>query len=1252
MFLVGMVGAAPAQSPPLPSVAMRSVRLRMAWGGGRPARWSGSVTLSAGRFTDYRWIGTTARGWPIRVSEQRLDIPAAQPSLYEALEVTVDSPVDASLNVSFVSDGDSAQPYTAQVPIAELLTATHNQPLDADDNRILIQKLPGDELRVSLARDHLVFSPGETWRIDVEPNGMEMSPGATARYHAQIVEQPSGKVRYRDAEDVVVGDDGTVPCQRGWELMVPRDEGVYNLELSIESVETYQIFRGGPRGRRIVQFVVVDNQPPPTSAGSDWRKLLEFDASQPRWWESLMRMPAWNRMPNTAHRVVSEGAARAAEHRGRVVNRLPAGKWQAYPLPITRVGVPHVLEVHCPADVDQSLTVCIVEPDGQSPQSLHGSAMQTKPFADRRTETIRVVFWPETRLPFVLLHNLADNVPVLYESIRVYQGPTSLVTQPRPLMPVNHRQAIAYVGRPDFHRAFSAPQSTQASTGQNLTDWVTFLNGGQRFVQYLRFAGYTGSAVGVWFDGGTILPATPWNASSRFDTGPYFDTGQDPVPKDVVEMLFRMHDRERMQFLPSIKFSAPLPQLETAESAPGNASGLRLQNREGKIYKPLTEVGTEWFYNPLDPRVQAAVVDVIRYVTQRYGHHESFAGICLELGPETFAQLPGLEWGLDPTTLERFARDAGVQLPTATEDQDRFLRSVLNGPLRPAWTAWRAKRMTEFYVAIHQAIREIRPEARLVLATGELLRAPAMAQYCQPTLRPRPKATQPLLEMGLDLESLSHHSGITITRPFADYPTAPLTQQAPSLELRASEDIDRAFRQYGMRSAHVFHFDRHVAQAQTAELQSIGSYVSGRLVTMPAGEHRRANLIHAVASQDADLILDGSALGSTTSVDQLQTPLQVFQQLPSAEFDDVRFEVESKLVKVRTAKQQNETLVYVVNDAPWPVTATMTLRAPFNCRMRPLAHGRSEWSVGKEGVRWRISLRPYDLHAAALTSSDVQFVSLAAELSASVPASLQSQLAELVVRVGQLKDPVPWIQVANASFEAEAAEGGIADWETAAPSVAIDRQTYRAGNGSMLLQSDGPVVWARSQPFPAPPSGRLAVEVWLRGHQRETPPLRLAVEGRLGDEPYYRYAEIAERRASLKLDEWSPVALHIDDLPSDELKYLQVRFDMMGKGQVWLDDVSVFGLSFTRNEHHELSRIVALADLQLREERLIECARTLSRFWPTFLLREQSSQPQLAVRGDPSKQEEPVRNAAGESKVDPASAMGRIRQVIPRITRH
>ncbi len=184
-----------------------------------------------------------------------------------------------------------------RITLAELLEATHNELLDGEDNRLLIQRLPGDELRVNLARDHLVFSPGETWRIDVQPNLVEMAAGTSVRLRAQVMQAPEGRVRFRDATDLAVADDGTVPRKEGWEIPVPLEEGVYDLELSIEHLGMSQLFRGGSALRRKVQFVVVDTQPTKPDAENAWKRVLEFDASEPRWWDALMRLPAWSHMP-------------------------------------------------------------------------------------------------------------------------------------------------------------------------------------------------------------------------------------------------------------------------------------------------------------------------------------------------------------------------------------------------------------------------------------------------------------------------------------------------------------------------------------------------------------------------------------------------------------------------------------------------------------------------------------------------------------------------------------------------------------------------------------------------------------------------------------------------------------------------------------------------------------------------------------------------------------------------------------------
>ncbi len=48
----------------------------------------------------------------------------------------------------------------------------------------------------------------------------------------------------------------------------------------------------------------------------------------------------------------------------------------------------------------------------------------------------------------------------------------------------------------------------------------------------------------VLADGSTIYPSRLLEPTPRYDTGVYFASGQDPYRKDVLELLFRLFDRE------------------------------------------------------------------------------------------------------------------------------------------------------------------------------------------------------------------------------------------------------------------------------------------------------------------------------------------------------------------------------------------------------------------------------------------------------------------------------------------------------------------------------------------------------------------------------------------------------------------------------------------------------------------------------------------------------------------------------------
>lgn len=119
------------------------------------------------------------------------------------------------------------------------------------------------------------------------------------------------------------------------------------------------------------------------------------------------------------------------------------------------------------------------------------------------------------------------------------------------------------------------------------------------------------------------------------------------------------------------------------------------------------------------------------------------------------------------------------------------------------------------------------------------------------------------------------------------------------------------------------------------------------------------------------------------------------------------------------------------------------------------------------------------------------------------------------------------------------------------------------------------------------------------------PPLRLAIQGKLHGRDYYRYGPVglppsAGQAADTIRLEWGRFVLPVDDLPLEGLTSLRVRFDLMGPGEVWLDDVQVSGLAFSVPEMVELSKLIMLADVKLQNGQIGDCLRLLDGYWPRF----------------------------------------------------
>jgi hypothetical protein len=146
------------------------------------------------------------------------------------------------------------------------------------------------------------------------------------------------------------------------------------------------------------------------------------------------------------------------------------------------------------------------------------------------------------------------------------------------------------------------------------------------------------------------------------------------------------------------------------------------------------------------------------------------------------------------------------------------------------------------------------------------------------------------------------------------------------------------------------------------------------------------------------------------------------------------------------------------------------------------------------------------------------------------------------------------------------------------------------------------------------------------------PPLRIAIEGLEGNREYYRFAPIGGLTGGKPLTpEWAMFVLQVDDLPTESVESLRVRFDLLGPGNVQIDEVRVYDLAFDESQRSEIAKAIARIDHRFKAGDIGEAIIELEGHWPAFLeafvsdaavaTRQQAAEPQTAVA--PSPPEEP-----------------------------
>jgi hypothetical protein len=253
----------------------------------------------------------------------------------------------------------------------------------------------------------------------------------------------------------------------------------------------------------------------------------------------------------------------------------------------------------------------------------------------------------------------------------------------------------------------------------------------------------------VYRDGAAIWPSRLTRGAPRWDSGATSDAGLDPVRKDLLGMLCRIHAREGLRLVPAVSFDAPLPAVEMLlANGTAEAVGIACVGRDGKPKQ--IDGGRGCHYNILDPRVQQAVEAVVRELAGRLHGAEAVDGMALLVPHDGWMHLPGTAWGLDDVTFSRFLADVGGQEPATGGERFVHRAMLVEGPLREQWLEWRTAAMARFHSRLADVLAEQGRGLSLHVVPTSLFATGELATRFRPALAAQPADTDVLREIGLD----------------------------------------------------------------------------------------------------------------------------------------------------------------------------------------------------------------------------------------------------------------------------------------------------------------------------------------------------------------------------------------------------------------------------------------------------------------------------------------------------------------------
>ncbi|MFN3189775.1 MAG: family 10 glycosylhydrolase [Aureliella sp.] len=885
-------------------------------------------------------------------------------------------------------------------------------------------------------------------------------------------------------------------------------------------------------------------------------------------------------------------------------------------------------------------------------------------FPEGRVKQIELLFWPAEDPNYLVFANTSQTNSAYVAQFRLD------VAKLQPKLPTTTEESAAHVGiqidKPLLASCFSSGRIQDPASGSWLDSWETFYSSVSRLIQSLEFANANLLFLKVAADGGTLYPSERLSPNLLFDNGAYFSDSRTPAIKDSVELLMRLCNRRDIKVVLAIDLDSPTIQL--AQYARENdEAGLFQRHQNGGTsdrWNPL--------HPQVQQSVRDTVSELIaRYASHEcFGGiqlqidrnaHLTFRGDLWGFQPEDIAQFQKLQTG-SPQEVERtrFAANPQMQLNRKAkslyfawraQQLARFYQELASEVRRAAPNAnlllnigrlWdeqltesdfeqpgtHARSPDRFLQAIGIDLALLSQIEGVDVVGGAFVPSEETIDAEQFVYWAARKSKLAVLPTPVPLASdLRATTSVDSDRRTGSRPRPSITklvhQQPDAVVLRADDAS-------GGEEIRLFPININGTTPTKGYFQSEPLSLTSSF--SPVGQITKS-VSGAWLPNGHDLLALRNAFGEMRNTAALRLRWKPLS-LTASEAPEVDSPLRHQAYSIKIAVDDHSTFVRVSNFAPWRQTIVLESNERFRdieyAPFTPSDGGplRKDLSPDSSLIRWQIPVDGHSSRVIRFESPSMAFVAANANSPEPVLQAVRTELRRLGILLANEQDPTlrtvhanvhgdfeQWEEISDSATSQSSRGLKPSHWNTSQlPGVRFHASPDfpRSGETSLKItntNSGDASAWIQSKPIPAPATGRLSLEAWMRvPTSNPSARVRLSVQGTTSGGKRFaasnNFGSIADRTRQLPTD-WGPrpVSLHVADIPTEELESLVVSIELIGEGTVWIDDVRVLQSWLHPSESSFLHGKFLSAEEDLSNGNYLSALNLLNSPWVRYLKR-------------------------------------------------